>query len=341
MSIWNYVATVQKATYGVTHSCVGSFTSPHDINLIIAKRSRIEIHLFTPQGLKPLLDVPIYGRIATLELFRSHGEPRDSLFLSTEKYKFCVLQWDMQAGELITKAIGDLSNRMRRPIEGGQIGTIDPDCRLIGLHSYVGAFDLMPFDSEGQLQESFNIRLDELQVLDIKFLYGCSEPTVAVLYQDNRERRHLKTYMVDLRNKEFNEGLWSKRNLDYGAALLIPVPMPLGGVIVIGDETICYCSASVYKEIRTTPNSMTKTNAYGRVDADGSRYLLGDLSGQLHLLVITHKSERVTGLKLELLGETSIASTISYLDSGIVYIGSSYGDSQLIKLHWQMLETGM
>jgi len=54
------------------------------------------------------------------------------------------------------------------------------------------------------------------------------------------------------------------------------------------------------------------------------------------LLVITHRSERVTSLKLELLGETYIASKISYLDSGIVYIGSIYGDSQLIKLHWQM-----
>jgi hypothetical protein len=38
---------------------------------------------------------------------------------------------------------------------------------------------------------------------------------------------------------------------------------------------------------------------------------------------------RVTGLKIELLGETSIASTVSYLDNAFVYIGSSYGDSQV------------
>jgi len=38
---------------------------------------------------------------------------------------------------------------------------------------------------------------------------------------------------------------------------------------------------------------------------------------------------RVTGLKIEPLGETSIASTISYLDNAFVYIGSSYGDSQV------------
>jgi len=43
-------------------------------------------------------------------------------------------------------------------------------------------------------------------------------------------------------------------------------------------------------------------------------------------------SFRVTGLKIELLGETSIASTISYLDNAFVYVGSSYGDSQVWSL---------
>jgi DNA damage-binding protein 1 len=60
---------------------------------------------------------------------------------------------------------------------------VDPDCRLIGLHLYDGLFKVIPIDSKGQLKEAFNIRLEELQVLDIKFLYGCSKPTIAVLYQ--------------------------------------------------------------------------------------------------------------------------------------------------------------
>lgn len=47
---------------------------------------------------------------------------------------------------------------------------------------------------------------------------------------------------------------------------------------------------------------------------------------------ISYFLSRVTGLKLELLGETSIPSTISYLDNGYVYVGSSFGDSQVYKL---------
>jgi DNA damage-binding protein 1 len=40
-------------------------------------------------------------------------------------------------------------------------------------------------------------------------------------------------------------------------------------------------------------------------------------------------ASRVTDLKTHYMGETSIASTISYLDSGLVYIGSRFGDSQV------------
>ena len=40
------------------------------MNLIVVKCTRIEIYLLTADGLQPVADVPIYGRIATLELFR-------------------------------------------------------------------------------------------------------------------------------------------------------------------------------------------------------------------------------------------------------------------------------
>ncbi|KAF2317850.1 hypothetical protein GH714_041167 [Hevea brasiliensis] len=261
MSVWNYVVTAQKPT-NVTHSCVGNFTSPQELNLIIAVKHRI-------------------------------------FYLLLQKDISCVLQWDAEASELITRAMGDVSDRIGRPTDNGQIGIIDPDCRLIGLHLYDGLFKVIPFDNKGQLKEAFNIRLEELQVLDIKFLYGCSKPTIVVLYQDNKDARHVKTYEVALKDKD-----------------LLRV-----------------------RGLRTTL-TMSITRAYGRVDADGSRYLLGDHAGLLHLLVITHEKEKVTGLKIELLGETSIASTISYLDNAVVYIGSSYGDSQVHMLKsWKVMST--
>ena len=46
----------------------------------------------------------------------------------------------------------------------------------------------------------------------------------------------------------------------------------------------------------------------------------------------THSHKGVREMKLEVLGETSIAECIVYLDSAIVFIGSRFGDSQLIRL---------
>lgn len=322
------MVTAHKPT-NVTHSAVGYFTSSTDLNLIIAKCTRIEIHLLTPTGLQPLMDVPVYGRIATLELYRSPTENKDWLFISTERYKFCVLEYDSEKGELNTRSMGDASDRIGRPTDNGQIGIVDPGSRLIGLHLYDGLFKVIPIDNKGALKEAFNIRLEELQVLDIKFLYGTPRPVIAVLYQDNKEARHVKTYEVNLKEKDFSPGPWVQSNLDSGAGLIIPVPMPLGGAIIIGEQTIVYHNGAVFKAISMRP-SITK--AYGRVDPDGSRYLLSDHTGVLHLLVITHDKERVLGLKIEQLGETSAASTLSYLDNGVVFVGSSYGDSQLVKL---------
>ncbi|KAK1282340.1 DNA damage-binding protein 1 [Acorus calamus] len=256
MSEWNYVVTAHKPT-AVTHSCVGNFTGPHELNLIIS-------------------------------------------------------------------AMGDISDRVGRPSDNGQIGIIDADCRLIGLHLYDGSFKVIPIDNKGQLKEAFNIRLVEFQVLDIKFLYGCLKPTIVVLYQDNNDARHVKTYEVSLKEKDFLEGPWSQKNIANGSNLLIPVPMPLGGVIITGEETIVYRSATSFKATPTTPDG-TVIVAYDRIDADSSRYLLGDIFGLLHLLLITHEKGRETGLQIEYLEETSAASTISYLDNAFIYVGSRYG----------------
>ena len=65
----NYVVTAQKPT-AVNAAVTGNFTAPSDLNLILAKNTRLEIHLVSAEGLKPIMDVGMYGRIAELTLFR-------------------------------------------------------------------------------------------------------------------------------------------------------------------------------------------------------------------------------------------------------------------------------
>ena len=55
-----------------TASCfvTGNFTSPGDLNLIVARNCRLDIYLVTPEGLRPLKEVGLYGKIAVMKLYR-------------------------------------------------------------------------------------------------------------------------------------------------------------------------------------------------------------------------------------------------------------------------------
>jgi DNA damage-binding protein 1 len=98
------------------------------------------------------------------------------------------------AGQLETRAYGDMSDRIGRPCESGHLGAVDPLCRLVGLHLYDGALKVLPLVG-GTFKEAFNVRLEELTVLDLRFLHVPPDkpPLLAVLHQDSREKRHLKT----------------------------------------------------------------------------------------------------------------------------------------------------
>ena len=49
----NYVVTAQQPT-AVTNCATGNFTSPTDLNLIIARSTRIEILSVSPEGLRSI-----------------------------------------------------------------------------------------------------------------------------------------------------------------------------------------------------------------------------------------------------------------------------------------------
>lgn len=328
-----------------------------------SKCNRIEIHTLTAEGLKGVADVPLFGRIAAMELFRPAREPRDLLLVLTTSYKLSILEYG-EGGELLTRGHGetslchrcrcalgptanlppplhlsrvdpgDVRDKIGRPAEAGMLAVVDPDCRMIALHLYDGLLKVIPVDGEGQLLDAFNIRLEELMVKDIKFLYGCARPTFAILYEDARELRHVKTYEVNLKEKDLAEGPWQQSNVDMGANLIIPIPAPLGGAVVVGETILSYLNTGRNQVAIPMPQPTVK-RAYGRVDADGTRHLLSDHLGRLYILGISHdqSGRSVAGLRVEAIGQCSPAECLAYLDSGVVYIGSSSADSQLVRIH--------
>ncbi|XP_009948051.1 PREDICTED: DNA damage-binding protein 1-like, partial [Leptosomus discolor] len=122
-------------------------------------------------------------------------------------------------------------------------------------------------------------------------------------------------------------------------------PEPFGGAIIIGQESITYHNGDKYLAIAPPIIKQSTIVCHNRVDPNGSRYLLGDMEGRLFMLLL-EKEEQMDGtvtlkdLRVELLGETSIAECLTYLDNGVVFVGSRLGDSQLVKLNVDSNEQG-
>ena len=66
---YNYLVTAHKGT-AVTATQTGSFTGQGDLNLLQARGSSLSIGQVTAEGLKPVMDVDVFGRIISMQLFK-------------------------------------------------------------------------------------------------------------------------------------------------------------------------------------------------------------------------------------------------------------------------------
>ncbi len=339
-SALNYVVTAHPPT-AVTACATGNFTSATDLNLVLAKVNHIEIMSVTPEGLKPIKQFTINGSVDVMKFFRPQGLDRDRLFIVTTRYNAMILEAEGTGPnlEIVTKAHGNVGDRIGKKADSGTRAIIDPEARVIGLRIYDAIFKVIPLEKDQSELRAYNIRMEELRVNDIEFLHGCAQPTIVLLHQDHHGR-HVKTHEISLKDREFVKVPWKQDNVESEASLLIPVPEPMGGCIIIAAESIVYHSGSYFQAIAPQKMQSSTIVCFARVDKDGSRYLLGDMAGHLYMLLLIKEEKMdengttvVRDLKLELLGETTIPECITYLDNGYVYIGSRLGDSQLVKLN--------
>ncbi len=61
----------------------------------------------------------------------------------------------LTTGEVVTRANGNVEDRVGRPADNGQLGIIDHQCRLIGLHLYDGLFKARADDCPASRSAAF------------------------------------------------------------------------------------------------------------------------------------------------------------------------------------------
>lgn len=66
---YNYAVTAYKPT-SVTAVLTGNFTGEKELNLILVKGNNLVVNVVTPEGLKPVVDANVRGRITIAKLIR-------------------------------------------------------------------------------------------------------------------------------------------------------------------------------------------------------------------------------------------------------------------------------
>jgi len=143
--------------------------------------------------------------------------------------------------------------------ETGPMGCIDSQGRLICLHLYDSLVKVMALQQDGSgrlVSDIFNVRLEELHLLDMAFLEGCTRPTLAIIYEDAKECRHLRvcsrrrsakmsrlahslpspplsslllqSYEVDVARQELVLAPLSQTKIEKGSNIIIPLRHPQG-----------------------------------------------------------------------------------------------------------------
>jgi len=273
---------------------------------------------------------------------------------------YFTLSWNPETKQLRTeKTCQDLATKSARDTQTGERCLVDPTRKYLTLELYEGVVTVLPIaqesrkkgdPEEGTLGDPLECRIEELFVRASTFFEPASptqkqEPLLALLYEDTQKRVRLKVRQLDysagFKGEADRVDLKSvpslQEDLELGASHLIPVAGPTGGLLILGEISITYYEHSNNVSIRRPLEEATIFVTWEKVD--NQRYVLADEYGKLYLLMLElNAKDQVEGWKLDVIGETSRAAVLVYLDAGRVFVGSHQGDSQVIEIQPQSSE---
>lgn len=351
-----YLVTAYPPT-SVSCSVKTNFTDPIKKNLIVAQSTKLTIYDLTREGIVHRLRLDLFGRVAVLIPFQPEGLATSILFVLTEKRQFFTLSYDIEKEAVITKSCGDFSVDFSLSLERGLIARLDPNHRAIFLFLSQGSVKILPLvglkDINKLDQPRFPLKtrgyevgdivdakdhLFELQqVIDVAILTPTtpeSDVVLAVLYSSATEYRSVALFRYNPLMRELyrDENHTIARFCRHSYILLA---LPNGGILGLGDEHVSYCKVKSEKTELTRVHSpyLKDIQCYTALDTVKGQYLLGDIGGSLILMnILFTDKNRFSSVEFTRLGTITIPSSLCYLDSDYLYVGSHYGNSQLVKL---------
>uniref|UniRef100_A0A183S8P4 MMS1_N domain-containing protein n=1 Tax=Schistocephalus solidus TaxID=70667 RepID=A0A183S8P4_SCHSO len=196
-------------------------------------------------------------------------------------------------------------------------------------------------------------------VIDMKFLYGFYEPTLFVLYEPigtwagrvsaRRDTCCIVALSLNLQ-KRTNPVIWFQEQLPFDCHTVIPIPMPVGGVLIIAANSIIYLKQTLpscglplncYSLLSTDFPLRQEVPACGPLSLDGccasllnpTQVLISARGGTFYILTLwlENATNTVTSLVLSEAGTFTPAESITLMDDNLLFIGSSLSDSLLLR----------
>lgn len=307
---------------------------------------------------------------------------RDAIILAFREAKLSVLEFDDSTHSLRTSSMhyfeGPDWQYLKRGAEKFPRGPLlrgDPQGRCAGALVYDTQMIMLKAEQEGygfgeeeegmertgalcaHVKSSYVVSMRELGVIHIKdftFLHGYIEPVLLLLHEKEPTwaghaavKRHTCVITALSINTTLKQHplIWSTANLPYDAYMLLAVPSPIGGVIVVAANSIHYHSQSTtcslgLNDYATWPEGsgdMPKSKISVELDAARVTWISHDIAlfstktGMLLLLSLIYDGRTVQKLELMKSRASVLTSCMSMLGDMFFFLGSRLGDSLFVQ----------
>ncbi len=326
-----------------------------------SKANRLEIWKLQDTGTLALAATRIVnGTISMLQKLRPRDAETDLLFVGTDRFHYFTLGWNTNVQSLETiDSFFDINEKHMRDSQSQDRCIVDPTGRFMVVLLWEGVLNVLRMQTIKSRKQNIEwmdqIRISELFVKSATFLHAeTGHPKLALLYQTRTDipDSKLVTYRLTADDKNTQVSRFEARDQidredieDPGAAMLIPVGKgeedqkryiirnaeharaQLGGLIVVGETRLVYYDDAAKKRVDVPLREASIFVAWAEYDV--SHYFVADDYGNLWLLEILLDGAIVTGMDMTKIGITSRASSLVYLGSDILFVGSHYGDSEV------------